>query len=161
VPRASLRVAGGQRTGRLRAMATEDFTPSPLAYSQHFRVEASDIDELGHANNVVWVRWVQEAARAHAEHVSMGRAGCLALGGVWVVRRHDISYLLPAFAGEALEAITWAHTLKGASSLRRTAFMRSGKVLARAETTWALIDAATGRPTRVPAPMYAAYGITP
>lgn len=140
-------------------MSRDDFTPSPLAYAHRFRVADADIDELGHANNVCWVRWVQEAARAHAEHVSMGYAAGRALGVVWVVRRHDITYLAPAFAGEALCALTWPHTLQGASSLRRTLFLRGDQPLARAETTWAMLDASTGRPTRVPAAVITAYGM--
>jgi acyl-CoA thioester hydrolase len=140
-------------------MSSEAFTPSPRAYAHRLRVAEADIDELGHANNVVWVRWLQEAARAHAEHVGMGYTAGLALGVVWVVRRHDLSYLGPAFAGEELTAFTWPHTLKGASSLRRTVFMRDEKPLARAETTWAMVDARTGRPTRVPAAVAAAYGM--
>ena len=35
------------------------------AFTQHFLVPASDIDELGHAGNVSWVRWVGEVAAAH------------------------------------------------------------------------------------------------
>jgi acyl-CoA thioester hydrolase len=142
-------------------MSQDDFTPSPHAYIHRFAVRPNDIDELGHANNVVWVRWVNEAAFAHAAHVGMGPAACMALSLVWVVRRHDIAYLLPAFEGETLEATTWAHTLKGATSTRRTVFVRDGKLLARAETTWALLDTKTGRPTRVPAAVLAAYGFEP
>ncbi|MFM2418110.1 MAG: hypothetical protein RL385_2833 [Pseudomonadota bacterium] len=139
-------------------MTQDDFRPSPLAYTHRFVVQPVDIDELGHANNVVWVRWVNEAAIAHAAHVGMGPLACIALSLVWVVRRHDIAYLLPAFEGEALEATTWAHTLKGATSARRTIFTRGGKLLARAETTWALLDTKSGRPTRIPAAVLTAYG---
>src|SRR3954470_4719384 len=114
----------------------DDFQPSERAYVHRIEVLPSDIDELGHANNVVFVRWVNEAAREHSETVGFGRAGLLALSVLWVVRRHDIEYLLPAFAGEQLEALTWAHTLGGATSVRRTLLMRAGRVCARAETTW-------------------------
>ncbi|HVZ32988.1 MAG TPA: thioesterase family protein [Polyangiaceae bacterium] len=118
----------------------------------------SDIDELGHANNVVWLRWVNEAARAHSDAVGFGPAGLRRLGVLWVVRRHEIDYLAPAHEAEELEAITWAHTLSAASSLRRTLFKRAGSVLARAETTWVLIDPGSGKPRRVPREILAAYG---
>jgi acyl-CoA thioester hydrolase len=147
---ASPAVELGPTLRRLRAMSSEAFTPSPLAFPHRLRVAEADIDELGHANNVVWVRWIQEAARAHAEHVGMGHAAGLGL---------DVTYLAPAFVGEELTALTWPHTLKGASSLRRTLFVRDDKLLARAETTWAMVDARTGRPTRVPAAVIAAYGV--
>lgn len=135
-----------------------DFVPTEHAYVHRFRVQAADIDELGHANNVAWVRWVNDAARAHSEAVGFGPSGLLRLSVLWVVRRHDIEYLLPALEGDELEALTWAHTLTGATSQRRTLFTRAGKVAARAETKWVMIDANTHGPVRIPAPILAAYG---
>lgn len=135
-----------------------DFQPSNNAYAHRLRVAAADIDDNGHANNVVWVRWVNEAAIAHAMAVGFGRTGMLDMGALWFVRRHDIEYLLPAYEGEELVAITWAASLSGASSLRRTLFKAEGRVLARAETTWVLIDAETKKPRRVTPELLRAYG---
>jgi acyl-CoA thioester hydrolase len=142
-------------------MLAHDFSAPPSAYRHSFQVDAQDIDALGHANNVVWVRWINEAAIAHATNVGLGQEACRALGVLWVVRRHDLEYLLPAFAGETIEAFTWPETLRGASSLRRTLFERAGQVLARAETTWVLIDLQTGRPRRAPSEMLTGYGFGP
>ena len=105
-------------------------------------------------------RWVNEAAIAHSNAVGLGAAAYLALGVVWVVRRHDIEYLLPALEGDRLEAWTWVETLRGATSLRRTLIQRDGQLLARAATTWALIDTATSRPRRIPPEMLGRYGFT-
>jgi acyl-CoA thioester hydrolase len=118
-----------------------------------------DIDALGHANNVVWVRWVNEAAIAHSEAVGLGAAAYFELKILWVVRRHDIEYLWSALEGERLHATTWVAEMKAATSLRKTVISRAGdgKLLSRAATTWALIDAATGRPKRVPADIAARY----
>lgn len=135
-----------------------DFEPGQHAYVHRFRVLAGDIDELGHANNVAWLRWVNEAARAHSDAVGFGPAGLAPLSLLWVVRRHDIEYLLPAFLDEELEAITWAHTLSGATSLRRTLLRRAGEPCGRAETTWVLLDAQSGKPRRIPPALLAAYG---
>jgi acyl-CoA thioester hydrolase len=137
------------------------FEPSLNAHTHSFRVLPSDIDELGHANNVSWVRWVNDAAIAHATAVGFDGAGLRRLSVLWVVRRHDIEYLLPALVDEQLEAVTWPETLSGATSVRRTLIVRDGRVCARAETTWALLDASTGRPRRIPAELSAAYGFTP
>jgi acyl-CoA thioester hydrolase len=75
------------------------------------------------------------------------------------VRRHDIEYLVPALEGEELEAFTWVATLRGATSLRRTVFrrVRDGKILARAATTWAMIDP-SGKPRRIPREILTRYG---
>jgi acyl-CoA thioester hydrolase len=139
-------------------MPVHRFVPPTHAYHYRFRVERADIDELGHANNVVWVRWLNQAAIAHATHVGWGMERCRAEEVIWVVRRHDIEYLLPAFEGEELSALTWVEGMRGASSQRRSVFLRRDQVLASAETTWVLIEAQGGKPRRVPAAMLAAYG---
>lgn len=139
-------------------MPVHNFVPPAEAYVHRFRVQADEIDELGHANNVVWLRWVNEAAIAHASHVGWGLEACRGRGVIWVVRRHDLEYLLPAFAGEELSALTWPETLRGASSQRRTLFRRGEQRLASAETTWVLLEQSTGRPRRVPQEMLVSYG---
>jgi acyl-CoA thioesterase FadM len=42
--------------------------------------------------------------------------------------------------------------------MRRTLFQCDGRVLARAETTWVMIDLETGRPKRVPLEFAKAFG---
>jgi acyl-CoA thioester hydrolase len=143
-------------------MAFRDgFQPPSSAYAHRFRVAEADIDEQGHANNVVWVRWLNEAAIAHSEAIGCGRERMRELGAVWLVRRHDIEYLEPALLGEELVSWTWPATMRGATSLRRTVIVRGEQLLARAETTWVLIDALRKRPRRVTPELLAAYGFTP
>jgi acyl-CoA thioester hydrolase len=141
-------------------MQAHDFDLHPSAHRYTFRVDARDIDELGHANNVVWLRWVNEAALAHATLLGLGPAHCREQGSVWVVRRHDIEYLLPAFEGQNLEAFTWPETFRGATSRRRTLFREGGRVLARAETLWVYLELSTGKLRRVPPEMLAGYGFS-
>ncbi|HEX4338745.1 MAG TPA: thioesterase family protein [Polyangiaceae bacterium] len=135
-----------------------DFVPPERAYRHLITVAPGDIDALGHANNVVWVRWVNEAAIAHSNSVGLDHEMYVSLGVIWVVRRHDLEYLVPALEGELLDAFTWIADLRGATSRRRTVIERDGRVLMRAETTWALIDTGTGKPRRIPAEMLARYG---
>ena len=134
--------------------------PPEHAYGHAFIVVPADIDELGHANNVVWLRWVNEAAIAHTRAVGIDRAFYAEHGVIWVVRSHAIEYLAPALEGEDLVALTWVEAMRGATSLRRTIFRRGadGRALAHAETLWALIDTATGRPRRVPPEIAGRYG---
>jgi acyl-CoA thioester hydrolase len=139
-------------------MKAHDFVAPAGAYRHSLRVTAADIDELGHANNVVWVRWVNEAALAHATSVGWGPGPCVAARLAWVVRRHDIEYLLPALRDQEIDVFTWPESLKGVSSLRRTLFQRGSQVLARAETTWVLIHLEDGKLRRVPVEMLTAYG---
>jgi len=136
--------------------------PEPAnAFTHHFSVEHGDIDELGHAGNVSWVRWVNEAAVAHSASVGLDSTAYRGLGLFWVVRRHDILYLGAAFENDALRAVTWIASARGATSLRCTLFYRASDraLLGRAETTWALLTSATGKPTRIPKELRHRYGL--
>ena len=139
----------------------KDFRPSDRAHCHSFVVTRADIDDFGHANNVVWVRWVNEAAIAHSEAVGLSAERLQALDAIWVVRKHEIEYLGPAFEGQTLECRTWPAAVRGATSLRRSLFTFEGRVLARAETTWALLHAVSGRPRRVSLEFMAAYSYEP
>lgn len=120
-----------------------------MTFTLELRPGPSDMDELGHVNNAVYVRWVQDAATAHwfamatpEEHAAM----------IWIVVRHEINYRAPSFAGELLRAETWVGAQRGARFDRHVRIAApDGKVRAEAVTTWALIDRASGRPMRVPA----------
>lgn len=111
-----------------------------------------DIDDLGHAGNYHYVRWMQHAAVAHSAANGWPAERYRKLGAGWVVRSHHITYLKPAFEGDTLIVATWVANLKPATSLRRYEIRRSdGTLLARAETDWAFINYETQRPVRIPA----------
>lgn len=118
------------------------------AFEIPIQVAAADIDELGHVNNIVYLRWVQEVAVAHWKRIAppVDQARLL-----WVVLRHEIDYRQAARSGDRLVARTW---VGGATQLkfeRHTEIVRAGDrvLLARALTIWCPIDAQTGRPTLV------------
>ena len=141
----------------------DDFQPPAVAFGQEFEVSRGDIDLLGHLNNVVWLRWVQDMAVAHSDAsrprlTTLPGGNLRAFGAVWVVRRHDIEYLAPAYAGERVTGTTWIGESGKTSSQRRTIFTREsdGRLLCRAKTTWVLVGT-DGRPTEVPEHMQRAY----
>jgi acyl-CoA thioester hydrolase len=111
---------------------------------------AEDIDELGHVSNLVYLRWVLEVATAHSSARGWGHAEYRALGGIWLVRRHEIDYLAQVTAGQIVTATTWVDTWKGASCIRRTELARDEQPVARAATTWAFVSLGSGRPQRIP-----------
>ena len=108
-----------------------------------------DIDELGHVNNAVWVRWIQDLAVAHWREVAPEEHRDAYL---WVVVRHEIDYLRAVLPGETVTGRTWVpEPPKGARFDRHMEFVgEDGKARVRAKTTWAILDKATGRPLRVP-----------
>lgn len=107
-----------------------------------------DIDVLDHVNNVVYLRWVQDAAVAHWRHAATPEEQEQLL---WVVARHEIDYRRPARPGDTIVARTWVGTASRSGFDRHTEILRGGDrtVLARARTVWVPIDPATGRPTTV------------
>ena len=112
------------------------------------RVRPEDIDELGHVNNVHYLRWVQDAAVAHWKALAPREDQDRLL---WVVLRHEIDYKHAAKAGDELIARTWVGESTRIAFERLTEIRRSadGQVLAKARTLWCPIDAKTRRPVQV------------
>jgi acyl-CoA thioester hydrolase len=124
----------------------------PAIYQFRHTVRDDEIDELGHANNVAYVEWMQAAAVAHSAAQGWPGERYQRMGFGWVVRSHKIEYHQPALAGGSILIETWVATLKKATSLRRYRILRESDqtLLASAETTWAFINYKTGNPMRIP-----------
>jgi len=125
-------------------MAAEIFT-------QSFAVDAADIDELGHVNNIVYLRYAQEIAIAHWR----ARAAPEMIANyVWVVLRHEADYHAPLNLGDEVEVRTWVDDApQGAAWARFVEIRKAGgeKPAAQIKSNWALLDARTRRVKRVPA----------
>jgi acyl-CoA thioester hydrolase len=122
-------------------------------------VGADDIDMLGHASNVAFVRWIQDDALAHSAAVGLDLAAYQRLGAVFVVVRHEIDYLRPALHGDTVQARTWISGVMAAKCLRHTELTRAsdGQLLARGLTTWGFVAFDTGRPKRISPDVRAAF----
>ncbi|HNS80911.1 MAG TPA: thioesterase family protein [Kiritimatiellia bacterium] len=122
--------------------------PAASPFEVEILVQAEDIDELGHVNNTVYLRWVQDAAVAHWTRIAPAKDQAHLH---WVVMRHEIDYRAPARAGETVIARTWVGSSKGLQFERMTEILRAADrmLLAAARTIWCPIDAETGRPRRV------------
>jgi acyl-CoA thioester hydrolase len=131
----------------------------PATFPLELTVVDADIDALGHASNIAFVRWIQDVAVAHSTAVGLGVDRYLALGAVFVVVRQEIDYLRPALRGDELVARTWISSVMAAKCIRATEISRKadGQVLARGQTTWGFIEMATGRPRRIPEDVRAAF----
>ena len=115
-------------------------------------VDPRDVDGLGHVNNAVWVRFIVELSHAHASSRGFEAKRVRDLGGLWIVRRHEIDYRAPALPGDELIEETWVRQMKGARSTRCCRFLRArdGAVLLESETQWAFVDPENQRPRRIP-----------
>jgi acyl-CoA thioester hydrolase len=114
-------------------------------------VTTDDIDHYNHVNNVVYLRWMQEAAVAHCEDIGVV-ALTRAEGAGWFVRSHFIEYLSQVTLGDDLMVRTWASRHRGFRSTRKFALIRTtdDKLMARGETECLYVRLPDGRPKRIP-----------
>jgi acyl-CoA thioester hydrolase len=134
-------------------MALLEPPPGRKVFTLNFAPTPADIDENGHVNNVVYLRWAQDLGVAHWQ--SLAPADALA-AWAWVALRHEIDYRRALLPGETGHGRTWvSDTTQGP---RFDRFIRidaddgaQGLVMcAQVKTTWVLIEQATGKPKRVP-----------
>ena len=116
-------------------------------YNLTLQITDADIDDLGHVNNVVYLRWVQEAAEAHWKSLT---TPAQRLELAWVVLRHEIDYFQAAKLNEQLIAATWVGETAGVKSIRFVQVLNDSNTLyAQSRTIWCLIDPATKKPKRI------------
>jgi len=125
-----------------------DFTPT-----------ASDIDENGHVNNVVYLGWMQDLATGHwAARLPIEEQSKWA----WVALRHELDYRRALLPHEAATAVTWIGERRGP---RMDRYYRidgpDGEMCAQGKSEWCLIDAVTRRPVRVPEWMETMFSAAP
>lgn len=158
---------------------SDPHTDSPR-FAAYFKVRHYEIDALGHVNNAIYLHYLEQAAYEHSAAAGFPDGRTRELGGIWIVRRHEIEYLRPALAGDVLQVVTWAVEFKGARAYRDYAIFRydgqpddtrhlpaddflppdqelSAEPLVRARTLWVWADLVTARPRRIPAILYPAF----
>lgn len=111
-------------------------------------VTADDIDHLGHANNVIYLRWAQDVAAAHWNDIANAS---IQQEMIWVVIRHEIDYKKEAFAGDELVLKTWVGDSAGVRSTRYVEICNDrNELVAAVKTIWCLVDPVSRRPKRIP-----------
>jgi acyl-CoA thioester hydrolase len=94
--------------------------PSPFELA--ILVEPADIDELGHVNNVAYLRWVQDVAVVHWRAIASAEDQSKLW---WVVVRHEIDYKHPSYLGDGIIAKTWVGTASRIRFERHTELLRA------------------------------------
>jgi acyl-CoA thioester hydrolase len=115
-------------------------------FETNYTVVTSNIDELNHVNNVVYLQWIQDIAGLHWNELKQGLDTA---AYVWVVIRHEIDYLNQALLGDTLLAKTWVGKTAGLKSIRHVEFYRNNKLLVKAQTTFCLLHAKSFKPMRI------------
>ena len=109
-------------------------------------ISSADIDHMGHVNNSVYLRWVQEAVVRYWEKAAPADAVATHL---WVALKHEITYRRPAFLDDKVVAEVIAERMEGARAFFATIIRRGEEVVAEVKSCWCCLDAATRRPARL------------
>jgi acyl-CoA thioester hydrolase len=109
-------------------------------------IAPDDIDHMGHVNNSVYLKWVQDAVIGYWEKVAPSEA---VSSHLWVALKHEISYRRPAFLEDSVVADVIAEQVMGARAFFTTIFRRGEDVLAEVKSIWCCLDADTRRPARL------------
>ena len=116
------------------------------SYQFTLKVVAEEIDVLNHVNNMVYLKWINEASE---KHWAVLTNELIDSKYFWVCIRHEIDYVGEAFLDDEITVCTWVGESMGVRSIRHVAIFKGDELLAKALTTWCLIDVKTQKPTRV------------
>lgn len=111
-----------------------------------------DIDTMGHVNNAVYLKYVEDADARVCEAHGWPRQRTVEAGFGVGVRRYRVEYRQPAQMGDELDIATWFSDVQEATVRRHYTIRRAGDqaLLARALTQWVWIDLKTAEPVRIP-----------
>ena len=115
-------------------------------YRHAIGILPDDIDHMGHVNNSVYLKWVQEAVIRYWEKVAPSEAVTKHL---WVALKHEISYRRPTFLDDIVVADVVADQVQGAKAFFTTVIKRGEVVLVEVNSIWCCLDSASLRPARL------------
>jgi acyl-CoA thioester hydrolase len=120
-------------------------------FTHRLEVRFRDCDPLGHANNAVYLTYLEQARFTHWRALwGFGGPEAADVPGV-ILARAEVDYRTPARYGDELEV------RMGLAAVGRTSFTyeyeiagRDGRVVATARTVQVMYDYATERPVPIP-----------
>jgi len=121
-------------------------TSAAPTFEHPISITPSDIDEMGHVNNAVYLRWVQETVVDYWQHISPVDAQEELL---WVALKHEITYRVPLFLDDKVDALVTATGTRGSRASFSTNFRRGEDIATEVRSSWCCVDAVTRRPRRI------------
>ena len=118
----------------------------PTMFRYAIGIVPGDIDHMGHVNNSVYLKWVQDAVVRYWEAVAPADA---VASHLWVALKHEISYRRPTFLDDLVVADVIADQVQGARAFFTTVIKRGEEVVAEVKSIWCCLDAATHKPARL------------
>ena len=118
----------------------------------------ADLDAFGELRSTTLLRLLQEAATRASTDAGFDSAYYDRTGGMWIVRRTQLSMASPARYGDLLDVRTWITDFRRVRSQRAYEVRSGERLVARAFSDWVFVDL-RGRPRRIPAEWHAAFGV--
>lgn len=149
-------------------------TKPRTVYRSFVRVRFGECDPYGHLNNAVYLEYLEQAAFDHAALCGWPVKRLQdEVGAVFVVRKHEMEFLQPAFESDVLEISTWPEGMSMARTRRHYLIRRipwegfgapppelipfadfvapeRRELMLQATTEWAFVDPKRGRAVRIP-----------
>ncbi len=132
-----------------------DMVPSTDGRPVHtarIRVRHHEIVHL-HVNHATYLNYLEQASAEQDESLGIGLKQLAdELGGLFMVKHHDITYQGQATFGDWLTVTTWAEEISGPRLVRGylVHHEESSRLLVEDHTTWVWVELETNRPRRVP-----------
>jgi acyl-CoA thioester hydrolase len=117
-------------------------------YEQILQVKPDDLDELNHVNNIRYIQWVNDIAKAHWTKLATQD---MLQNYFWVLINHHITYKSQAVLNDNILLKTFVKSSEGVTSTRIVEIYNNDtqKLLATSETKWCFMDAKTKKPARI------------
>lgn len=125
----------------------------PNPFIHHITVQKDETDRLGHTNNQVYLKWLEDISWQHITSLGMDWAMHDRLSKAMAITRTEIDYLAATYDGDELIVGTWINDSDGRiTSKRKFQIVRADnhKTVIRAQSFYACIDLKSGRPARMP-----------
>ncbi len=111
-----------------------------------FAVRSYEVDAFSELSVPALWGYLQEAAGLSAERLGFGVSRCLDAGFTWVLARQRLELSRAARLGESVEIETWPNGTERLAAFREFVVRSRGEELAKATSTWFLLDVKTRRP---------------
>lgn len=113
---------------------------------ESFAVRSYEVDAFNDlAVPALW-GYLQESAGLSADSLGFGVKRCLEAGYTWVLARQRLEISRAARFGETVEIETWPNGIDRLAAHREFVVRARGEEIARATSTWFLLDLKTRRP---------------
>ncbi|MBN09830.1 MAG: thioesterase [Flavobacteriaceae bacterium] len=116
------------------------------SFNKQIIVSNKHIDNLNHVNNIKYLKWAQNIAKAHWNYLIKDLDNEF---GLWVVRHHDVKYRLSAKLGDIIQISTYVNNIRGPLSERIVQFKSTeNKIIVEVKTQWCYIK--NNKPVNIP-----------